>query len=317
MKIKNLLWLISLSAAVTLNFTSCKDDDKNDEVKPEEKNASVNITVTNDQKTVEGATVYMYSGENYNGESTPTTQNALTYKDTDKDGIAKFTINETDLEGTSKKSFYFVVFNDKSEKAGEVKISLKAGESKEGTIDITPKKESESLSQLSATVNNGKFTTTTCGFWASKSTDHRGTKYLENIFGTLDGATTIVGIESGKQMSISIKGTTNGTYNQNYSADNDILNSIIALLSGESVETIITESANIENEALIIYKPKESTEGDNDYWFSTQASVEYNLISTGVLGFGTGSFTATMRNKAGDTFEITDGQYKALGGISQ
>lgn len=310
MKINKLLWLISLSAAVTLNFTSCKDDDKNDEVKPEEKTASVNITVTNDKKTVEGATVYMYSGEDYDDKSAPKKQNALTNEDTDKDGIAKFTINATDLDGAYKKSFYFVVFNDKSEKAGEVEISLKAGETKEGTIDITPEEEPEPISQFSATVNDGKFSTKTAGFWSSKSSDNTGTRYLEKIFGTLDGATTIMGTGYGKQMSISIKGTTSGTYEQRYNVENDIFNSVVAILSGEGQEVTLTDSEKKEISALIIYRATGAVEGDNDYWFSTQANVTFdNSLNI----YAQGTFVATMRNKAGDSFTITDGSFKVFG----
>lgn len=140
MKISKLLWLISLSTAVTLNFTSCKDDEEEpkkedpqnpvnqEQEQPQDPNtALVKITVLNEENEPQKATVRMRK----EGESKD-----LTYEDTDKNGVAKFVINANDLEGTYKKTFDFII--DGKEEIltidGKNYISLIKGDKKSVTL---------------------------------------------------------------------------------------------------------------------------------------------------------------------------------------
>ena len=152
MKFSKLLWLISLSAAVTLNFTSCKDDEEEpkkedpqnpvnqEQEQPQDPNtALVKITVLNEENEPQKATVRMRK----EGESKD-----LTYEDTDENGVAKFVINANDLEGTYKKTFDFII-DDKDEiltidgknfislvKGNKKSVTLIAGDSKSETLTI-------------------------------------------------------------------------------------------------------------------------------------------------------------------------------------
>ena len=166
------------------------------------------------------------------------------------------------------------------------------------------------ISTLSATVNDGTFSTSTAAFYASNSSDNTGTTKLTDIFGSTSGSTTIAGTEKGKQLAITIKGTTNGTYNLNVSADQTISNTLINILSGKTVTDAIKDAVNIETNAMVIYRAAGQTEGGSDYWFSTKASVSFD---NSLILYATGNFTASMRNKAGDTFEINDGKFKVFG----
>jgi hypothetical protein len=170
-------------------------------------------------------------------------------------------------------------------------------------------KEESKISTLSATVNDGSFSTSAAAFYSSSSSE-AGTSKLPQILGSTSGSTTIAGTANGKQLAITIKGTTSGTYNLNVSADASINNTLIKILSGESVTDIIKDAVNVETDAMIIYRTAGATEGSNDYWFSTKASVTFD---NSLVLYATGNFTATMRNKNNDTFEITDGKYKVFG----
>lgn len=166
------------------------------------------------------------------------------------------------------------------------------------------------LSNLSATIKGSKFSTATAAFYSSKNADNSGTSKLGQIFSSEEGSTTIAGTENGKQLCITIKGTAKGTYNLNVSADNAVNNTLIAILSGETVQDAIKDAVNIETDAMIIYRAVGQTEGGTDYWFSTKASVNFD---NSLVAYATGSFTATLTNKAKDTFEITDGSFKVFG----
>lgn len=165
------------------------------------------------------------------------------------------------------------------------------------------------ISNLSATVKNGeKFSTAAAGFYSSKSSE-AGTSKLGEIFSSTDGSTTIAGTANGKQLCITIKGTTSGTYNLKVSANNAVNNALIALLSGETAQEAIKGAVDVETDAMIIYRTQGEKEGSNDYWFSTEASVTFNSM----VAYATGSFTAKMTNKAKDTFTISDGSFKVFG----
>ncbi len=166
--------------------------------------------------------------------------------------------------------------------------------------------DNSSISQLSATVNENSFKTSLAAFYSSSSS---GTTKLSQIFSSTSGATTIAGTQDGKQLAITINGTTSGTYNLSVSADNTINNTLINILSGESVTDAISDAVNVKTDAMVIYRATGETEGGNTYYFSTEATVNFNVF----VAYATGTFTATMRNKAGDSFSISDGEFKVFG----
>ena len=61
---------------------------------------------------------------------------------------------------------------------------------------------------------------------------------------------------------------------------------------------------------MVIYRANGETEGGSTYYFSTNAEVTFD---NSFIYYATGTFKAKMRNKAGDTFEINDGNYKVFG----
>lgn len=151
MKIKHLVWLISLLMIASLSLVSCKDDDepqkeeqKNEENKEEGKNpteelkeelptdpntAVVKILVLNEDNIPQRTTVYMSDKSNAELAS-----EALTYEETDENGIAKFIINAEDLNGNYKKTFRFYCVRDKTFECAKTEVILKAGEGKTDTI---------------------------------------------------------------------------------------------------------------------------------------------------------------------------------------
>ncbi|MBQ3656046.1 MAG: hypothetical protein II956_04250 [Bacteroidales bacterium] len=171
-------------------------------------------------------------------------------------------------------------------------------------------KEESKISELSATVNDGSFKTSTAAFLSSSSADNTGTSKLSQIFSSTEGSTTIAGTEKGKQLAITIKGTTTGTYNLSVGANTTVNKALIELLSGGTIQDVIKDAIDVETNAMIIYRTVGQTEGSNDYWFSTKASVSFD---NSLVLYATGTFTADMRNKSGDTFSITDGKFKVFG----
>ena len=165
------------------------------------------------------------------------------------------------------------------------------------------------ISSLSATMRDGKFSTSAAAFYSSKSSENTGTSKLGEIFSSEDGSTTIAGTANGKQLAITIKGTESGTYELNVSANNAVNNALINLLSGKTIEESIKGAVDVKTDAMVIYRATGETEGGSTYWFSTKASVTFNLLSI----YATGNFSATMRNQGGDTFEFTDGSFKVFG----
>ena len=166
------------------------------------------------------------------------------------------------------------------------------------------------ISELSATVNDGVFKTSAAAFLSSNSADNTGTSKLSQIFSSTSGSTTIAGTEKGKQLAITIKGTTTGTYNLSVGSNSTVNQALIDLLSGGTIQDVIKDAVNVETNAMVIYRAVGQTEGGNDYWFSTKASVTFD---NSLVLYATGTFTASMMNKAKDTFEITDGKFKVFG----
>lgn len=152
MKIKHLVWLISLLMIIPFSLVSCKDDDepqkeeqKNEENKEEGKNpteelkeelptdpntAVVKILVLNEDNIPVQTTVYMFDNKSNVGYKSK----ALNYEDTDENGIVKFIINANDLNGNYKKSFYFWCEGDETFFGAKTEVILKAGEGKTDTI---------------------------------------------------------------------------------------------------------------------------------------------------------------------------------------
>lgn len=161
---------------------------------------------------------------------------------------------------------------------------------------------------LSATLNGEKFSTSAASFYGSKSSES-GTSKLGQIFSSEEGTTTIAGTANGKQLCITIKGTTSGTYDLSVSANNVVTNALINLLSGKSAEQSIKDAVDVTTEAMIIYRATGQTEGGSDYWFSTEAHVDFQILAV----YSQGSFSATMQNKAGDKFSFSDGSFKLFG----
>ncbi|MBP5368607.1 MAG: hypothetical protein J6Z01_09175 [Bacteroidales bacterium] len=162
------------------------------------------------------------------------------------------------------------------------------------------------LSTLSASWNGGSFSSSLAGFYKNSPSEAGSTK----LFSSSDGTTTIAASEKGRQLAITIKGTTSGTYKLNVSAENAVTNALINLLSGEDVESALKNSVEAETKAMVIYRANGETEGGSTYYFSTNAEVTFD---NSFIYYATGTFKAKMRNKAGDTFEINDGNYKVFG----
>jgi len=167
------------------------------------------------------------------------------------------------------------------------------------------------ISSLSATINGETFETSLAAFYSSKSKDDAGTSTISSLFGSENGGTTIAGTAKGSQLAITVKGTTTGTYNLDVASSSNATNLLIDLLSGKTVKESLSDAADrIETNAMIIYRKSGADENSTDYYFSTKCSVSLNLD---FIIYGTGTFTATMTNKSGDTFTITDGKFKVFG----
>ncbi|MBO7464042.1 MAG: hypothetical protein J6T96_15760 [Bacteroidales bacterium] len=173
------------------------------------------------------------------------------------------------------------------------------------------------INSLSASVKDGAFSTSAAAFYQSaKNANNTGANesVFKNIFGSDNSTatTTIAGLEKGKQLAINVKGTTSGTYRLSVSTDNAINNALIDLLSGKTVKETISDAASnvVKTDAMIIYRSAGEAEGGATYYFSTEATVNVNFD---LAVYSTGTFTATMRNTAGDTFQITDGKFSVFG----
>lgn len=170
------------------------------------------------------------------------------------------------------------------------------------------------ISTMSASVNGGnKFSTSLAAFYSSTGgATNTGTSKLADIFGSsTSGSTTIAGTakvgDSNKQLAINIKGTTSGTYKLSVASNESINNALIDLLSGKTIKETISDAVNTD--AMIIYRSSSESEGGSTYYFSTEATVTFNLLAV----YATGNFTASMRNASGDTFQITDGKFQVFG----
>lgn len=133
---KKILFLsLLLIVATAVGFSSCSDDDDD----PSFLGANVTVKVTNALGIVQsGKTVYMY-------KDTPVTEatvpgDAKKMAITDDNGIAKFSLNLTELNVLeSQTNLYFAVFytlGDKTAVAGTEGITIKRNESKELEIKI-------------------------------------------------------------------------------------------------------------------------------------------------------------------------------------
>ena len=146
MKTKNVFRLLSLVMFVSLWTISCDKGESESE-----KKTTVNITVINDKKPVEGKTVYLFSNEK--SIKDVGRKDILTFEDTDKDGVAKFVFNKTQLNGDFKKTFYFACAlrgdEDKDYDYAHdfcnyyTEVALKVGDIKSDTIDVTSQKDEE------------------------------------------------------------------------------------------------------------------------------------------------------------------------------
>ena len=174
--------------------------------------------------------------------------------------------------------------------------------------DNTPVK----IMDLSATCGSEEFSTSAAGFYqSSKKADETGTSVLSQIFTSNsngDGSTTIAGTAKGKQLAINVNGTKTGTYQLSVASNQTINNALIDLLSGKSAKEIVADA--VKTDAMIIYRSTGEAEGGATYYFSTEATVNVNFD---LAVYSTGTFSATMRNTAGDTFQITDGKFSVFG----
>ena len=169
---------------------------------------------------------------------------------------------------------------------------------------------SNPVNSLNANCGTESFSTSMAAFYQSaNSSDKTGTSVLSNIFTqkSSTGTTTIVGTEKGKQLAININGTTSGTYQLSVASNQTINNALIDLLSGKTAKEIVADA--VKTDVLIIYRSTGDKEGDATYYFSTEAtvSVTYNF---GV--YSTGTFSAKMRNKEGQTFDLS-GSFNVFG----
>ncbi|MBO4372303.1 MAG: hypothetical protein J5826_05165 [Bacteroidales bacterium] len=169
-------------------------------------------------------------------------------------------------------------------------------------------KDNDEVHYLSATLNGEKFSTSAASFYGSKSSES-GTSKLGEIFSSEEGTTTIAGTANGKQLCITLKGTQSGSYDLSVSANNVVTNALINLLSGKTAEESIKDAVDVTTEAMIIYRATGQTEGGSDYWFSTEAHVDFQILAV----YSQGTFSATMQNKAGDKFTFSDGSFKLFG----
>ncbi|MBQ1698549.1 MAG: hypothetical protein II075_11795 [Bacteroidales bacterium] len=170
--------------------------------------------------------------------------------------------------------------------------------------------DENNIMNLSATCGSESFSTSKAGFYqSSKNSSNTGTSVLDKIFtSSSDGTTTIAGAEKGKQLCINVNGTKSGTYELSVASDQTINNALIDLLSGKSAKEIVSNS--VKTDAMIIYRATGESEGGATYYFSTKATVSINFD---LVLYSTGSFTATLMNKSGDTFTINDGKFKVFG----
>ena len=174
--------------------------------------------------------------------------------------------------------------------------------------DNTPVK----IMDLSATCGSEEFSTSAAGFYqSSKKADETGTSVLSQIFTSNsngDGSTTIAGTAKGKQLAINVNGTKTGTYQLSVASDQTINNALIDLLSGKSAKEIVADA--VKTDAMIIYRSTGEAEGGATYYFSTEATVTVNFD---LVLYSTGTVSAKMMNKSGDTFTISNGSFKVFG----
>ncbi len=168
------------------------------------------------------------------------------------------------------------------------------------------------IMDLSATCGSEEFSTSAAGFYqSSKKADETGTSVLSQIFTSNsngDGSTTIAGTAKGKQLAINVNGTKTGTYQLSVASDQTINNALIDLLSGKSAKEIVSNA--VKTDAMIIYRSTGEAEGGATYYFSTEATVTVNFD---LVLYSTGTFSAKMMNKSGDTFTISNGSFKVFG----
>ena len=168
------------------------------------------------------------------------------------------------------------------------------------------------IMDLSATCGSEEFSTSAAGFYqSSKKADETGTSVLSQIFTSNsngDGSTTIAGTAKGKQLAINVNGTKTGTYQLSVASNQTINNALIDLLSGKSAKEIVSNA--VKTDAMIIYRSTGEAEGGATYYFSTEATVTVNFD---LVLYSTGTFSAKMMNKSGDTFTISNGSFKVFG----
>lgn len=126
--------MLSLLSILFIGFSSCSDDDDDAPFL----GANVEVTVKNLAGIVQkGETVYMYKDKEVTDSTKP--EDATKQIVTDENGVAKFSLNLTELNILeSQTTLYFAVFykvGDKSLVAGSSGVTVKRNESKK--LDIT------------------------------------------------------------------------------------------------------------------------------------------------------------------------------------
>ena len=177
----------------------------------------------------------------------------------------------------------------------------------------------EDVLKLSATINGNVFSTTGVTFRTSVNDAYvTGTHKLADIFGestsdysTISGRTSYD--ENGKTLALNFKGTKSGTYELNVASNKNITDALIDLLSNKTTKEIISNGGDgVKTDALVIYHKTDEDEGGATYYFSTEAKIQVTITDFGRIRYVEGTFTATMRNKSGDTFTINDGIFKTF-----
>lgn len=132
---KKVLFLSLFVVAVMIGFASCGDDDDN----PSFLGANVAVTVTNALGVPQaGKTVYLYKDTPVTSETVPGDAKKMVV--TDDNGVAKFSLNLTELDILeSQSTLYFAVFytvGSETLVAGSSGITVKRNEAKKLDLKI-------------------------------------------------------------------------------------------------------------------------------------------------------------------------------------
>lgn len=154
---------------------------------------------------------------------------------------------------------------------------------------------------------------------ASESSEVTGiTGKLSDIFKESYTRTTVYGYENDDFISITFndkpKAKTNGADPASFKTTMggnvpDLLAQYLE--TGTFDEETMTNKFNID--ALVIYKNvKDADASSPNFWYSYECTVNPKLFTVKSVKYCQGTFTARMRNKAGDTFLFTEGAWSCL-----